>query len=267
MDPRHACLKCLDRSPPDLFGAALWICVEHEPSLDIDATQSLLSELCLQLGAALPILPPRELAQPLLRQLCALGFRQDDDRPLRPEAARVDRVVGRRRGQPLSIAIIALELARRLDIPLAAVSFPGHILVRVPGGDHLLDPCTGRRLYPRDCQALLDHYFKGRLTLQAQHLCPSDARYLAQRLSRNLRQLHQQAADPLAALRDAERVIELGSPTLNDHLARADLYRLLDCPHGERFDLERALLLSEDPTQYLALTQRLRTLQWAPAFH
>ncbi|TLX53202.1 hypothetical protein DN826_19620 [Stutzerimonas nosocomialis] len=267
MNPRHACLKCLEQNPPDLFGAALWVAVEHESTLDIDATRHLLSQLCLQLDAALPVLPTRELAQPLLRQLCGLGFHQDDERPLRPEAARVDRVLRRRQGQPLSIAIIALELARRLGIPLTAVNFPGHVLLKVPGGDHLLDPCTGRRLYPRDCQALLDRYFKGRLTLQAHHLHPSDARYLVQRLSRNLRQLHQQVSEPLAALRDAERVIELGSPTLNDHLARADLYQRLDCPHGERFDLERALLLSEDPMQRIVLTQRLRSLQRTLALH
>ncbi|MBA1276027.1 SirB1 family protein [Stutzerimonas azotifigens] len=267
MNPRHACLQCLNRKPPDLFGASLWVAVEHDRSLDIDAVQASLSQLCLQLDAMLPVLPPRELAQPLLRQLCALGFHQDDDRPLLPRAARVDLVLRRRLGQPLSIAIIALELARRLEIPLVGVNFPGHVLLKAPGSDHLLDPCTGRRLYPRECQALLDRYFKGGLALQAHHLLPCDARYLVQRLSRNLRQLHQQTSDPLAALRDAERVIELGSPTLNDHLARADLYRLLECPQGERFDLEHALLLSEDPMQRIALTQRLRSLQRPLAFH
>ena len=75
---------------------------------------------------------------------------------------------------------------------------------------------------------------------------------MLQRLSRNLRQLHQLDDDPLAALRDAERVLLLGTPTLQDHLARAEIYQRLDCPQGERFDLQCALLLSDDPAQHRA---------------
>ena len=48
-----------------------------------------------------------------------------------------------------------MELARRLDIPLVGVNFPGRFLLRVPQADHLLDPATGRRLYPTDCRELL----------------------------------------------------------------------------------------------------------------
>ncbi len=31
---------------------------------------------------------------------------------------------------------------------------PGRFLLRVPQADHLLDPATGRRLYPTDCREL-----------------------------------------------------------------------------------------------------------------
>ena len=73
-------------------------------------------------------------------------------------------------------------------------------------------------------------------------------------------------ADPQVVL-DAERVLLLGPPSLPDHLARADIYQLLDCPQGERFDLERALLLCDDPAQRLHLSQRLRQLSASPALH
>ena len=48
-----------------------------------------------------------------------------------------------------------------------------------------------------------------------------------------------------------------GHASAADYLARASLYQRLDCPSAERFDLEHALLLSEDPIQRLRLTQRL----------
>lgn len=88
------------------------------------------------------------------------------------------------------MGLIALELARRLDIPMVGVNFPGHFLLRVPGADHLLDPCGGRRLYPNDCRDLLQRQYGPNLKLQADHLHTADPRSILQRLSRNLRQLH-----------------------------------------------------------------------------
>ena len=72
--------------------------------------------------------------------------------------------------------------------------------------------------------------------------------------------MHRAAGGPLAALKDAQRVIELGPVGAADHEARAGLYRQLDCPQAERYDLERALLLSDDPTEQLRLGQRLGEL-------
>lgn len=155
------------------------------------------------------------------------------------------------------MGLIAMELARRLDIPMVGVNFPGHFLLRVPGADHLLDPCGGRRLYPNDCRELLQRQYGPNLKLQADHLHTAGPRSILQRLSRNLRQLHLSNDNPLSALIDAERVLELGNASAADYLARASLYQRLDCPNAERFDLEHALLLSEDPIQRLRLTERL----------
>lgn len=153
-----------------------------------------------------------------------------------------------------------MELARRLDIPLVGVNFPGRFLLRVPQADHLLDPATGRRLYPTDCRELLLRLQGPKSELQAAYLKQASPGEILQRLSRNLRQLHSAVGEPLAALKDAQRVIELGPVGAADHEARAGLYRQLDCPQAERYDLERALLLSDDPTEQLRLGQRLGEL-------
>jgi regulator of sirC expression with transglutaminase-like and TPR domain len=80
---------------------------------------------------------------------------------------------------------------------------------------------------------------------------------MLQRLSRNLRQLYLSHDDFINALIDADRVLELGNASTADYLARASLYQRLDCPNAERFDLEHALLLSDDPIQRIRLTERL----------
>lgn len=260
MNPRQTCLACLEREPVALLEAALWIAAEHDPAAALALSLARLHDLQREVSTRLPMLPLSELAQPLLRQLNALGFQQDEYHPLRPQAALMHKVLERRRGQPLLLAILALELAQRLSIPLEGVNFPGHFLLRVPGADHLLDPCGGRRLYPTDCRELLARQYGPQLPLNAEHLRTASPKQMLQRLSRNLRQLHSSNDNALAALIDAERVMQLGPVQVNDYLARATLYQHLDCPQAERYDLEHALLLSEDPVQRIKLGERLGQL-------
>lgn len=264
MTPRQAFLDCLEHGPDSLFEAALWIAAEQDATVRPRQLLQVMTDLQGEIAAGLPSLPAAELAQPLLRRLNALGFAQDDHHPLRPGAALLDQVLLRKRGQPLALGLISLELARRLGIPLLGVNFPGHFLLRVPGADHQLDPCGGRRLYPSDCRELLARQFGPQHTLSAEHLRPASPAGMLQRLSRNLRYLHGNHDDYLAALKDADRVLLIGPPEAADHIARAGLYLRLECPQAERFDLEHALLLSEDPLQRMQLATRLKGLPQAP---
>ena len=143
MKPRQACLACLEREPVALLEAALWIAAEHDRSVEPAASLAKLHDLQREISTNLPMLPLCELAQPLLRQLNALGFQQDEYHPLRPHAAMMDKVLQRRRGQPLTLAILALELARRLSIPLEGVGFPGHFLLRVADNGTISVPYAG----------------------------------------------------------------------------------------------------------------------------
>ncbi|WP_342654504.1 transglutaminase family protein [Pseudomonas sp. F3-2] len=260
MNPRQLCIACLQRTPPATFEAAMWISVEHDATFDLEQTREQLSVLERTVSAALPMLPSSELAQPLLRQLATYGFQLDDAAQPKPQAALLHKIIERRRGQPLGLALIALEIARRLEIPLEGVNFPGHFLLRVPGADHTLDPCGGRRLYPKDCRELLLRQFGPDMPLRAEHMVMATPVAMLQRLSRNLRHLHQINDDLIASLKDANRVMELGQANTSDYLARASLYQNLECPQAERFDLEYALLLSDDPVQRVRLTQRLGQL-------
>ncbi|POA17470.1 hypothetical protein C1886_21715 [Pseudomonas sp. FW300-N1A1] len=257
MKPRQAFFACLQRSPPALFEAALWIAAEHDPEVKPELLLEQFKDVEQRVSAGLPMLPVSELGQPLLRRLNDMGYQQDESSPLRPQAALLNKVLERRRGQPLALGLVALELARRLEIPMVGVNFPGHFLLRVPGADHLLDPCGGRRLYPNDCRELLQRQFGPNMQLNAEHLLTCEPVQMLQRLSRNLRQLHLSNDDNLNALIDAERVLELGNASASDYLARASLYQRLDCPNAERYDLEHALLLCEDPIQRIRLTERL----------
>lgn len=257
----------LKRTPASVFEAALCICAEHDPDFAPVLVMDEMDRLRRELHKTLPASPTHELAQLMLRHLNALGFQQDDWNPPKPESALLHHIVQRRRGQPLGIALIAMELARRMGFALEGVNFPGHFLLRVPGADHLLDPCGGRRLYPKDCHELLVRQYGPAMALHAEHLSSATPTGMLQRMSRNLRHLHRLNNDLISALKDANRIIELGEATSNDHVARADLYHALSCPQAERFDLERALLLSDDPVQRLQLSERLGELPAPASLH
>ncbi|MEG6659756.1 transglutaminase family protein, partial [Pseudomonas aeruginosa] len=115
MDPRQACLDCLAQEPPALFEAALWIAAEHLPAYSPAHALRELDELVRQIGASLDDrASASERAQGLLRRMSEQGFCEDDDFPLQPRSALLPLVLQRRQGQPLSLALVAMELARRL---------------------------------------------------------------------------------------------------------------------------------------------------------
>lgn len=154
MDPRQACLDCLAQEPPALFEAALWIAAEHLPAYSPAHTLRELDELVRQIGASLTTAPGQRARPGVAAANERTGFLRRRRLPLQPRSALLPLVLQRRQGQPLSLALVAMELARRLDIPLVGVNFPGRFLLRVPQADHLLDPATGRRLYTPDCREL-----------------------------------------------------------------------------------------------------------------
>ena len=71
MNPRHAFFACLERSPPALFEAALWIAAEHDPTVQPLLILQELNVLQQQVSLGMPLLPADELGQPLLRRLKA----------------------------------------------------------------------------------------------------------------------------------------------------------------------------------------------------
>ena len=74
----------------------------------------------------------------------------------------INEVIDRRVGIPITLALVYIEVARRAGWRVDGVSFPGHFLLRVPGGpgsdedDLILDPFAGgAALTTADCRHLL----------------------------------------------------------------------------------------------------------------
>jgi len=79
-----------------------------------------------------------------------LGFGGNGDDYYDPANSWLDDVVERRTGIPITLAVLMLEVGRRVGVPLAGVSMPGHFLVRDKvDPDVFVDPFARGRVLDR----------------------------------------------------------------------------------------------------------------------
>jgi regulator of sirC expression with transglutaminase-like and TPR domain len=137
-----------DRLPLD--EAALLISACANPTLDVQAQLLRLDEVSKRVGVA----SVSALLDVMFEQLGLRGEREHFDDPLN---SYIDQVLERRRGIPISLSVLLIEIGRRCGVTLEAVGMPGHFLVRDPAApDRLIDAFNqGRRLDHSDCERLL----------------------------------------------------------------------------------------------------------------
>ncbi|MEV4336264.1 transglutaminase-like domain-containing protein [Streptomyces sp. NPDC049590] len=135
---------------PDLSALCLLIGAGADGSLDdagIDAAQAELDRL----AGELPYRPggPRAWAQAARRLLGdRCGFHGTPGDYQRLESSLLHEVLGRRRGLPILLSVVWLEVARRAGAPVYGVALPGHFVVGFgPAADRVLaDPFDGGRV-------------------------------------------------------------------------------------------------------------------------
>jgi regulator of sirC expression with transglutaminase-like and TPR domain len=205
------------RAPrPDLALLCLLVGAETGPGLDedgIDAVQIELDELAGQL----PYAPggPRAWARAaaeLLGERCGFHGTPGDYRRL--ESSQLHEVLRRRRGLPIMLSVVWMEVTRRAGAPVYGVALPGHFVVGfgppptgTPGpsraappparpGDHaapaagdpvLADPFDGGRLLSLADAASLAAGATGGEPLSPAMLSPADPLDIVRRILNNIR--------------------------------------------------------------------------------
>lgn len=113
-------------------------------------------------------------------------------------------VLASRRGIPITLALLFVELATQVGLRAVGVSFPGHFLVKLvmPRGEVVLDPCSGHSLSREQLHQRLAPYMSPGSGTEADddtmlgwYLQAAPARDVIARLLRNLKEIHRSAAD------------------------------------------------------------------------
>jgi regulator of sirC expression with transglutaminase-like and TPR domain len=175
---------------PDLSMLCLLVGAEADGALDeagMDSAQVALDELAGQL----PYRPggPRAWAV-ALRELLGerYGFRGCAADYQRLESSLLHEVLRRRRGLPILLSVVWLEVARRAGAPVYGVALPGHFVVGFgPADDQVLaDPFDGGRVLTGGDAELLVAGATG-APLQPSMLTPADPLEVVLRILNNIR--------------------------------------------------------------------------------
>ncbi|WP_405841256.1 transglutaminase-like domain-containing protein [Streptomyces platensis] len=177
---------------PDLALLCLLIGAEADPALDEAGRDAAQIELD-RLAGLLPYAPAggpgawaRNLAE-LLGTRCGFGGSPADYRRL--ESSLLHEVLRRRRGLPILLSVVWMEVARRAGAPVYGVALPGHFVVGFgdPAGSHVLaDPFAGGRPLTGEDAELLVAGATGE-PLSAQMMTPADPLEIVLRMLNNIR--------------------------------------------------------------------------------
>ncbi len=215
-DVRAEFEKLVKRPEPmlDLARAALLIAAESDPQVDVDAELRRIDGWGEDLLARIP--PESNNLQKLarLRQFVfeELGFAGDHKDYFSPSNSLLHEVIQRRRGIPLTLAIILMELGWRIGMPLEGVGFPGHFLVRLTGepGDLLLDPYRhAMSVHEEDCRHMLREITGGEVEFSRRLIESVDKRQMIVRLLHNLKAAYVRRGQEAEALAAVERLLML----------------------------------------------------------
>jgi regulator of sirC expression with transglutaminase-like and TPR domain len=118
------------------------------------------------------------------------GFRGDAATYDDLDNADLIRVIQRRRGLPVALAILYIDAARRLGWPVEGLNFPGHFMIRLTGadGEGVLDPFDGGALRDRaEMLELLRRSAGPQAELSPDHLAAVGNRDILLRLQNNIK--------------------------------------------------------------------------------
>jgi regulator of sirC expression with transglutaminase-like and TPR domain len=188
-DATAAFAALVQREDPDipLDRAALLIAAHAYPDLDVDAELELLDDLAAGCMGATSGPPDAMDVMSHLFERC--GFSGNREEYGDPRNSFLNQVLRRRLGIPITLAVLAMEVGRRVGVAIEGVGMPGHFLVRA--GDMVLDPFEGgRRLDADACRLLLAESAGPAVPFDESLLEPVGRRTILARVLANLRQLY-----------------------------------------------------------------------------
>ena len=180
----------------NLAKAALYVAQIEDPDLDLDRYLGLLDTMATEVAQKLPKTRyPLKTIQTINRYLYTEhNFRGNEQDYYNPKNSFLNDVLDLQTGIPLTLAIVYLEIAKRIDFPMVGIGMPGHFLIRPDFEDSeiFVDAFDrGEILFAEDCrQKLMNIYQQDVPILPPEILQPVTNRQILFRMLNNLQSIY-----------------------------------------------------------------------------
>jgi regulator of sirC expression with transglutaminase-like and TPR domain/S1-C subfamily serine protease len=246
---RLAAIMARPEDKIDLVEAALWIARLDNDDLDVEAYRQQVDRMAREIRGSLKSQAGADARRAALdRYLFAEhGFHGSRGNYYHQANSYLNEVLDDREGLPITLAILYLELGRRLDLKVEGLGLPGHFMVRYTseqGEPQFIDVFDAGRTLDRQQVAakVLD---TGGVELQDEYLRPTAKRAIITRLLRNLMSIAERGHDTPAVLRYADAIVAADPDAATERLIRAVLLARANRPAEAQVDT--AWLLEHAP--------------------
>jgi regulator of sirC expression with transglutaminase-like and TPR domain len=252
------------REPVPLARGALLIAQEEYPALEpekyLDKLAALTREAEMVVKMGNDTIEKIQLLSHFLFE--QKGFEGNRDEYSDPRNSFLNEVIDRRRGIPITLSIIYLEIGKRLGLNLYGVGFPTHFLVKAVDerGELIIDPFyDGAILTLEEIRARLTQIYGQPVEVSPAHLKPIGTRQILVRMLRNLKAGYLKSADSTRALSALDRILLLDPRSLEELMERGTLYESLECFKAALDDFQS--FLSQAPQHTASETAREAVLR------
>lgn len=256
-----------------LLEAAASIAQDEYPDLDV---QEVLGEVDVLLSRlrrrspsdAEPLQRLRALNQFFFRDL---GFGGNVNDYHDPDNSHLNVLLRTRRGIPISLAVLWLELAQGLGLKARGINFPGHFLVKInlPEGQVVIDPFTGQSLSREELSERLEPYKRRNGLVDdfdvpvGLYLQAAPSRDIIARMLRNLKEIHRTQEDWLRLIAVQDRLLILLPDAWIEYRDRGLAWAEMGDAALAAQDLEVYIAHTEDALDRDAIQSRLNELRRA----
>lgn len=233
----------------NLAEAALLIAAEEYRELEIEAYLVRLDEMAGTLKRRLRAdISQADTVIALNRYLFdELGFAGDAANYYDARNSFLNEVLDRRRGIPITLALVYIEIGRRVGLPVHGVAFPAHFLVKcnLRDGTVVLDPyAKGASLSFDELRRRIRALRNGvepTKSMVATMLVAASNREILARILRNLKGIYSHHKEWMKALTATDRIISVMPEFAEEYRDRGMIYLNLECFRAALFDFQAYL--------------------------
>ena len=250
----------------NLAKAALFFARSEYPHLDIEEYLNAIDTMAEELRDRLPETRyPLKVIQTINQYLFEdLGFKGNTSDYYNPSNSFLNEVIERRTGIPISLSVVYLEVATRLEFPMVGIGMPGHFLIRpdFEGAAIFVDVFNrGEVLFEQDCQDRLQQIYQRQVKLEQHFLAPVSNRQILARMVTNLKHIYLKLNQFAKALKTIEAILMLFPQNPQEIRDRGLVYyQLRQLPNACQ-DLEFYLAMLPNARDSHTIRQLLQKIQ------